>query len=120
MIQLVGGNSHLQKEASGIPKIPGNSHRFPGIPVVFGNPGQPQEPEINLPQERNYGLLMDLLESTRALAIRKTPRNIRMLTYFRLCYALAANNPVHRPFTSGFKALSGGVVPPPCNKNIPL
>ena len=63
----MGGNSHLQKEASGIPKIPENSHGFPGIPVVFGNPGHPQEPEIKLPQEGNCGLVIDLLESTTCI-----------------------------------------------------
>ena len=44
-----GGNSQLQEMALGIPEIPGNSHRFPGIPGYFGNPGsqeaaKPQPP----------------------------------------------------------------------------
>ena len=34
---LVEGNSRFCEVALGIPTIPGNSHRFPGIPGGFGN-----------------------------------------------------------------------------------
>jgi len=49
----VEGNSRFCKVALGIPKIPGNSHGFPGIPGSFGNPSLSQELKRGLPQAEN-------------------------------------------------------------------
>ena len=46
----------------------------------------------------------------RDIAIKKTPRNMRSLTYLQLRYALAAKIPIHRPISSGFKSQRDGVV----------
>jgi hypothetical protein len=48
-----GGNSRFCKMALGTPKIPGNSHGFPGIPGGFGNPSLSQELKRGLPQTGN-------------------------------------------------------------------
>ena len=81
---VVEGNSRFYKVALGIPKIPGNSHGFPGIPGSFGNPSPSQELKRRPPPSgelRSTGPTLNLSPRhqwrVQSMAIQKEkPKNV--------------------------------------------
>jgi len=82
--RVVEGNSRFCKVALGIPKIPGNSHGFPGIPGSFGNPSPSQELKRRPPPSgelRSTGPTLNLSPRhqwrVQSMAIQKEkPKNV--------------------------------------------
>jgi len=74
-VSVVEGNSQFCKVALGIPKMPGNSNGFPGIPGSSGNPSPSQELKRGLPQAGNWGPPLDFSPRhqwrVRSMAIQK-------------------------------------------------